>query len=156
MFTGSEIVKGYKQQETKIRYILVHGIGPHFRELLKDELKQKVYSYHFDKTTTSQAKKQYDGYVTFCSELDSQVISMYCGTLFVGGFPAKMLKEHMFEFLSKVNLCPSNLLSIGMDGPSVNIKFHEEVSEELNKSYNGKTLVNVGTCQLHIANNVFF
>ena len=67
-----------------------------------------------------------------------------------------MLIEHMFEFLSKVNnLCPSNLLSIGMDGPSVNMKFHEEISEELNKSYNGKTLVNVGTCQLHIANNVF-
>ena len=75
--------------------------------------------------------------------------------LFVGRFPAKMLKEHMFEFLSKVNLCPSNLILIGMDGPSVNIKFHEEVSEELNKSYNGKTLVNVGTCQLHIAINIF-
>ena len=56
MFPDSEIVKGYKQQETKIRYVIVHSIGPHFRELLKDELKQKVYSYHFDKTTTSQAK----------------------------------------------------------------------------------------------------
>ena len=67
-----------------------------------------------------------------------------------------MLKEHMFEFLSKVNLCPSNLLSTGIDGSSVNIKFHEKVSEELNKSFNGKTLFNAGTCQLHIANNVFF
>ena len=69
---------------------------------------------------------------------------MYCGTLFVGRCPAKALKEHMFEFLSKVNLCPSNLLSMGMDGPSVDIEFHG-VSEELNKFYNGKTLVNVGT-----------
>ena len=109
-------------------------IGQHFRELLKDKLKQKVYSYHFDKTTTSQAKKQYDGYVTFYSELDCQIIIIYCGTLFVGMFPAKMLKQHMFEFLSKVNLCPPNLLSIGMDGLSVNKKFHKAVSEELSKS----------------------
>ena len=108
-----------------------------------------------DETTTSQAKKQYDGYVAFYSELDSQVITMYCGTLFVGRCPAKVLKEHMFEFFSKINLCPSNLLSIGMDGPSVNLKFHKEVSEKLNKSYDGKTLVDVGTCQLHIANNGF-
>ena len=34
-------------------------------------------------------------------------------------------------------------------------KIPREVAEELNKSYNGKILVNVGTCQLLIANNGF-
>ena len=68
------------------------------------ELKDKVYSYHFDETTTSQLNKQYDGYVTFYSTHDKKVVTAYIGTLFVGRCPAVKIKELWYEFLFKVGL----------------------------------------------------
>ena len=45
-----------------------------------------------------------------------------------------------------------NFINIGMDGPSVNLKFHKDVEEELATHGDGG-LVSVGSCPIHIANN---
>ena len=56
-----------------------------------------------------------------------KVITVYAGSLFVGRCPSNKLKEHFYDFLKENELNPRNLLNIGMDGLSVNIKFHHEL-----------------------------
>ena len=58
----------------------------------------------------------------------------------------------MFDFLKKHELEISNLVSIGMDGPNVNLKFHREVEEKLTVD-GDRGLLSVGSCPIHIANN---
>ena len=48
-----------------------------------------------------------------------------------GRCSAVKVKEQMFEFLKKHQLKISNLVSIGMDGPNVNHKFHSEAEDVL-------------------------
>ena len=40
-----------------------------------------------------------------------------------------------------------------MDGPSVNVKFHEELETEFDKDRHG--LISVGSGPIHVANNAF-
>ena len=107
------------KHSTKLTYVIVHGIAPYYRSQLMKELDDKLFSYHFDENTTTQVKKQYDGYATFYSEAQKKVITSYCGSRFVGRCPATKLKEHFFEFMKKMNLHPRNLLNIGMGGPAL-------------------------------------
>ena len=58
----------------------------------------------------------------------------------------------MFDFLKKHELEISNLVSIGMNGPNVNLKFHREVEEKLTVD-GDRGLLSVGSCPIHIANN---
>ena len=52
-FPDSEIAKSYKQ----------YGIAPHLKDLIVKELANSPFIFKFDKTTTSQVKKQYDAHV---------------------------------------------------------------------------------------------
>lgn len=67
MFPDSAIAKSYSQGRSKVMYSIVHGIAPYLNKWkLVNELENDVmYSFKFDETTTSQVKKQYDGYVQF-------------------------------------------------------------------------------------------
>ena len=83
--------------------------------------------FHFNETTTSQIKKQYDGYDTYKTNTGN--VTTYFGSLFVGRCSAVKLKEHMFEFSTKHQLEISNLVSICTNGPNVNQKFHRKTEE---------------------------
>ena len=65
MFPDSAIAKAYKQGRTKVKYTVHFGIAPHVKELLLEEVRNVPFAFKFDETTTSQVKKQYDGYVTY-------------------------------------------------------------------------------------------
>ena len=64
--------------------------------------------------------------------------------------PAEKLVEHFIEFIKKANLDLKYILHIGMDGPSVNLKFEKLLIDQLNK-----LILQVGTCPLHIVHNSF-
>ena len=59
--------------------------------------------------------------------------------------PAEKLVEHYLEFIKKANLDLKYILHIGLDGPSVNLKFEKLLIEQLNK-----LILGIGTCPLHI------
>ena len=41
-------------------YIMRYGITKYFKDELTKEVKEKPFTFHFDESTTSQTKKQYD------------------------------------------------------------------------------------------------
>ena len=46
-----------KQTETKIAYVIQHGIAPYIKEMVLAEVRDKPFTFKFDETTTEQIKK---------------------------------------------------------------------------------------------------
>ena len=117
-------------------------------ELVQSNIQGQSFTFHFDETTNSQVKKQYDGYATYCSPEHKQISSAYCGSLYVGKCSADDMLVHFHEFMKKAGLNPAFMLALGMDGPNVNLLFKSKLKEEF-------PIIEVGTCPLHIVNNGF-
>ena len=155
MFPDSEIAKNYKLGATKVKYTIQYGIAPHFKELLKSDLKNKVFTFKFDETINQQVKKQYDGYVKYWSERHQSFKVSYCGTLMVDHCPAEILLEHFLEFIQKAELDLRFMMHIGMDGPNVNLKFEKLLQASATFEQLDTTILSIGTCPLHITHNGF-
>ena len=84
MFPDSKIAQTYHQSETKIKYVTQFGIAPYVKKPMLNDFNNQLFTFKFDETTTSQIKKQYDGYVRFCSDTTNQIVNRYCGPSFVG------------------------------------------------------------------------
>lgn len=97
-----------------------------------------------------KVKKQYDGYITVFSKYYKHCIVVL---FFVEHCNHKDLVGHFYEFMSSLQLSTAWLLSIGMDGPSVNPACLKQLQLELaTKAY---SFISNGSCPLHIANNAF-
>ena len=59
----------------QMKYMMQFGIAPVIRVIILDDLKGKPFSFRFDETTTSQIKKQYDGYAIFFSDHFNQIVT---------------------------------------------------------------------------------
>ena len=57
MFPDSDIAKGYKQSEAKIKYSIQFRLAPYFMQSLEDDFLGRAFSFKFDATTTFQVKK---------------------------------------------------------------------------------------------------
>ena len=64
------------------------------------------------------------------------------------------MMNHLKAFVAKQNLDIKLLLNLGMDSPNVNLAFQNLLIIELKENYH-TTLVDLGTCSLHSANNGF-
>ena len=153
MFPDSAIANSYKQKSDKVKYMLQFGVAPFMRSVILNELKGLPFSFRFDETTTSQVKKQYDAYATYNSKHFGRIITVYLGTLFVGKFTSEDLLNHLNDMLNKIQLSFNCILSLGMDGPIVNLVFKSKLEIDLEK--HKKTLMDVGTCPLRVASNAF-
>jgi len=153
MFPDSKIASSYGQKADKVKYMIQFGIAPYLQKIILNELKELPFSFRFDETTTSQVKKQYDAYATYHSVHFKQIITSYLGTLFVGRCTANDLLQYTTDLLTKVKLVPENIISLGMDGPSVNKLFKEKFESDLQKR--GHSIIDVGSCPLHTVSNGF-
>ena len=151
MFPDSQIAKAYMQKENKAKYMIQFGIAPVIRDIILDDLRGKPYSFRFDETTTSQIKKQYDGYATFFSDHLQQVITTYLGTLFVGKCSAQDILQDLEVLMEGLQIDLKLMLSLGMDGPNVNLLFFQMLNDKFETQ--DKKLIDVGTCPLHTVAN---
>ena len=137
----------------KTRYITVYGIALFVKDFIIHDAKGKCFMYNFDETTTSKVEKQYNRYITHFSDFVKQVITAYSGSLFVRHCPSKDLLHHFHTFMDFLNLSTSQLLNIGMDGPTVNMSFLNQLKSEMEESH--QSFIDIGACSLHITNNSF-
>ena len=103
-------------------------------------------------SATSQVKKQYT-YLQFWSKKYDEVVNCYCGGLFVGHGTAEILLENFHEFEKSMNLDPSFLLHLSIDGPSVNKSFEDKLLTGLHDQ--DIQILNIGSCCLHKVHNAF-
>ena len=78
----------------------------------------------------------------------------FCGSQFVGHCTAEDLLSPFFEFNKRFGLNTFSILSLGMDGPSVNKSFGDKLKTAL-KANNATSFIDMGNCSLHSANNDF-
>ena len=123
-------------QIAKLKYMIQFGIAPCIKSMLMEDAKDQQYCFHFDEMTTSQVKKQYDGYITYYSENLKEITTSYVGSLFVGHCLASDLLEHFFHFIEDLQLNLDNLLNVGRDEPNVNKKLETDLHEELENNKN--------------------
>ena len=154
IFPDSLIAKNYQMGETKVKYVIQHGISPYVSECKVNDLQNVPYTFKFDETTTSQVKKQYDAYIQYWSPSENRIISIYCTSLFVGHCNSDDLIDHFFEVITKMKTTPQLLLHIGMDGPNVNQAFQGRLRQELVDKHQ-TSIIDVGTCTLHKVHNAF-
>ena len=92
---------------------------------LQDDFLGRAFSFKFVETTTSEVKKQYDGFIQYRSNSIKCILILYCGSLFVDHCPFETLVEYFFKFIKKNSMDINYLLHIGMDGPNINLKFQK-------------------------------
>ena len=67
------------------------------------DFSETPFTFKFDEITTSQIKKQYDGYVQNYSPKHGKVLSAYVRSLLLGHCDHQQLVKHFSEFGSKLN-----------------------------------------------------
>ena len=153
MFPDSTIAKGYQQSDSKVQYVINYDIADHLKKQLIYDVKNTPYSVLFDKTTNSQVKKQYDGYVICWSKRSDSIVHSYCGSLFVGQCAAVDLVKHYEEFVKQLDIDSKFLLHFGMDRPNVNLSFEDKLTQKLPEV--DTSFLKLGTCSLHPVHPAF-
>ena len=150
-FPDSNIAKNFKCGKTKCAYISKFGLAPHFKQLLSKKVSTDDYVLLFDESLNAKTQtKQCDFHVRLW-EGDS-VASRYFDSLFMGHATAADLKEVFHK--STDELPKAQLLQISMDGPNVNCIFYSKVETSFQNDL-GFSLINLGSCGLHIVHNAF-
>ena len=75
MFPYSKIAQNYQMSETKTKYVMQFGIAPHLQKRIIEDFNCQPFTFKLDETTTSQVKKQYDGYVQYWSNSQKLVVN---------------------------------------------------------------------------------
>lgn len=154
MFSDSEIAKKFSCGERKSSYMAVFGIAEHFKENMLKQIKGH-FSVLFDESLNKKAQtKQMDIHVRFWDNEAKQVRTRYLTSQFLGHATAADMVNHFTEAVVNSELDMNHLVQIGMDGPNVNWKFHELMSTQLKNDFNN-TILNIGSCGLHVLHNSF-
>ncbi|XP_035998777.1 uncharacterized protein LOC118564524 [Fundulus heteroclitus] len=151
MFPDSEIAKSFACGKDKTGYILKFGLAPHFKnELISAVNNAGPFVLMFDESFNQSTKnKQLDVHVRFWEA--GFVQSRFFGSQFMGHSKAQDLLHHFKNCVRQLDM--KNLLSIGMDGPNVNLKFLNDFQQEHAEVHGGRQLINVGSCGLHTLHN---
>ena len=107
-----------------------------------------IHTFKFDETTTSQTKKRYYVYFQCWSAAKNEITNAICRSVFIRHCIFKDLRHHYHEFEKLLGLNSTYLLHLGMNGPNVNKKFSNIVTEEIEEKHNIQFL-DLGTCSLH-------
>ena len=154
MFPESRFAANYSQGKTKIRYNIQFGIALYIKQMLLYDVNKTPYTFKFEKSTSSQIKKQYDANLQYWSTKYDEVSNRCRGSLFVGHCTHEQLIEDFYEFTKNLKLDSFFLLHLGMDGPSVNNAFQQKLFDELHEK-EGASFLNLGTCCLDKVHNAY-
>ena len=83
IFLDFQIAKCFPQLETKTKYMIQFPVAPYVQQQLIEDFTGQPCMFKFDKTTISESKKQYDGYVHCWSMIvdGSLMVTFDCGSL---------------------------------------------------------------------------
>lgn len=121
-----------------IKEILIKNITGHFVITFDESLNKK-----------SQSKRM-DIHVRYWNNNKSKVESCFLGSQFLGHGTANDMLKHFNKGVLEI-LPGRNLLQVSMDGPNVNWKFHDMLSQQIKNDFYF-SLINIG---LHVVHNAF-
>ena len=79
MFEGSAVAEKFSMGQSKISYVVRHGLGPVVVKNLVDDINQSdsLFTLLLDETTTKQCVKQMDYLIRYWSVKENEVVTRY-------------------------------------------------------------------------------
>jgi hypothetical protein len=139
---------------TKSAYSLAYGLGTYYHKELVSDAQREFFSLIVDKATTIQNKKQLDILIKYWSTQEHCVVTRYLSSTFLGHATAEVMNKSIITTLSAEGLSLQKMLMLSSDGPNVNISWKKKLNIAV-KEAGGKSLVEIGCCNLHTAHNAF-
>ena len=135
--------------KTKTIYEITYGLAPYFKSILFDSIgRSDVYTYSFYESLNEVTQSsETDLHVTFWKADSNQVQSRHFGSSFLGHTRHLDLLIQLRDLTKDLN--PSKLYQISMDGPKANLTFFNVYLNKLAET-TLYSLINIGTCDLHI------
>ncbi|CAF0943836.1 unnamed protein product [Rotaria sordida] len=138
MFPDSRIAEHYKMEQTKLSYVISHGLGPFFhRDLVQDIKKCERFVLCFDE------QKNYQ----------NSVVTRYYKSIFLGHAPAQTIRDDIMDSFRTDGIDIKHLLMVGRDNPNVNKAIEKLLDTELKQV--GGELLKLGSCNIHVIHNAF-
>jgi hypothetical protein len=153
-FSDDVVARDISLASTKSSYSITYGVGTYYHAELIRDVQREFYCLVVDETTTQQSTKQLDMHVKYWSNQDSKIATRFIGSCFLGHATAEIMNDSIINTLSKDGLSLQKLIMLSCDGPAVNISLKKSLDNEI-KSVGGKSLVEIGSCNLHVAHNAF-
>jgi len=154
MFPESFVNNSFSLNRTKLSYLITDSLGPYFRQILLDECQNTYYTLIYDETTNDKGAKELQCAIRYWSNAVNEVVVHHLETFFIGTATGQILEEYIMKALNNGNIPIEKLLMLGSDGPNVNKKVFRLVNENV-KLIRGKSLIDIGTCNIHIIHNSF-
>lgn len=158
MFPDSDIAKKFTCGEKKCAYITTFGIAPYFQQTLLDKMKKiDGYVLLFDESSNKATQtKQMDIHIRYWDSNYQRVNTRYVTSVFMGHATADDMLSKMMDCFKINDIDKLKILQVSMDGPNVNWRFYNLLQQEINETGEDvPTLVNIGSCGLHVVHNAF-
>ena len=112
-----------------------------------------MFSFWFDESLNEATQtSEMDLYIRFWDVNLNKVNVRYFGFTFLGHGTHQDLLTHFQEVTKEIKY--SHLYQVSIDSPSVNLKFYQEFSTRF-KENNSHSLLDIGSCSLHIVHRSF-
>ena len=146
MFKDSYIAAKIKFGKTKCSYFINYSLAPYIKEQLEKYISSSLfYVVSFDESMNSVLQnEQMDVAIWFWNDFKKQAETRYLTSEFLYGPNAENLVNSLSS--SPKHLDQQNLLQLYMDGPSVNSKVLDIVSEKRNENEFEQLLV-IASCR---------
>ena len=142
--------------KTEWSYIITHGLASYFHDRMLASLKDGDVKYviSFDESLNSTQQKQMDVIIHFWDNEKNKVCSRYFDSNFLGHTSAQDLLKSVQSLFTTLNLM--GLIQLSMDGPNINWKLLDELSEDqVNYDPELPELINVSSYGLYIIHEAF-
>ena len=151
MFPDSDVAQTFELSKTKCGYYINFGLAPYYRHILNEDIKRSpFYTAIFDETLNQMVQEeQMDVFIRYWSEDNQMVVTRYFESKFMRRPNTENIVEAMENSLESHSLPKTNLIHIGMDGPSTNWAVLDQLSEHRSESQL-PCLEKTGSCGLHI------
>lgn len=155
MFKDSELAKKLQLSKSKASYVTVYGIAHYFQQQILSSINScdKIVIGFDESINQLNKKQQMDFSFRFWNNDANEVNTRYYTSAFLGHCKAADLIRAFSDNIP--NEMMNKVIQISMDGPNVNVKFHKDIEENIIKPEHNKSLINIGTCGLHVVHNAF-
>lgn len=148
------VPKDFSLSPKKLSYLVTEALGPYFKDSMLQEAKKTYFSIQYDETTNNKGKKELQINIRYWSDVHNEVVIHHLETIFIGKASADVLATSILSALNKGSLSLKNVVTVGSDGPKVNHKVFTLLNEQIIAA-RGKSLLDIGTCNLHHVHNAF-
>ena len=146
MFSDSKIAKNFPLGPDKLRYACNYGLAPYFHQLLTENVqKSGIFVISFDESLN-------DSIIRFWDHSEQKAQIKFWSSSYLGHSTHSDLLENFNSCVD--GLDPSTMVKVSMDGPSVTWKFYNALNNQRDEC-KLPTLIDIGSCSLHIVNGAF-